>query len=155
VCELDPENPADYSRWAAEFDTAICVNVLETAGDPAMVLRSLHGCVKPGGNVVVLVPQGNALYGTLDQAMGHKHRFSVNEIESLLTGAGFRVERTHQLNKIGAVSWWIYGKLLHRKRIAKVALKLFDKTVWLWRRIDGLMPWRGLSLVVVARRASR
>ena len=31
-------------------------------------------------------------------------------------------------------------------------LKLFDKTVWFWRRVDGLIPWRGLSLIVVARK---
>jgi len=31
-------------------------------------------------------------------------------------------------------------------------LKLFDKTVWIWRRIDGLLPWQGLSLIAVARR---
>ena len=62
------------------------------------------------------------------------------------------MERVHQLNKIGAVSWWIYGKLLGRKKIAKSSLKLFDKTVWIWRRIDGLMPWRGLSLIAIARR---
>jgi len=32
-------------------------------------------------------------------------------------------------------------------------LKLFDKTVWIWRRIDGLLPWRGLSLIVLATKA--
>ena len=61
------------------------------------------------------------------------------------------MERLHQLNKVGAVSWWIYGKILGRKSIAKLALKLFDKTVWIWRRIDGLLPWRGLSLIAIAR----
>jgi len=30
-------------------------------------------------------------------------------------------------------------------------LKIFDKTVWLWSRIDGLFPWPGLSLIAVAR----
>jgi len=44
------------------------------------------------------------------------------------------------------------GKLLGRTRIHKPALKLFDKTVWIWRRIDGLLPWRGLTLVAVARK---
>ena len=34
----------------------------------------------------------------------------------------------------------------------KVFLKIFDKTVWLWRRIDPVLPWKGLSLIVVARR---
>ena len=58
----------------------------------------------------------------------------------------------YQLNKIGALSWGLFGKLLRRKQIGKPALKLFDKTVWFWRRIDGLLPWRGLSLVAVAKR---
>jgi hypothetical protein len=40
--------------------------------------------------------------------------------------------------------------MLHRRHISKVMLKIFDKTVWIWRRIDGLLPWRGLSLVAVA-----
>jgi hypothetical protein len=92
------------------------------------------------------------LYGSLDRALGHKQRFSAAELRALLEKAGFRVEQTRQLNKIGAVSWWIFGKLLGRKKIAKAPLKLFDKTVWIWRRIDGLMPWHGLSLIVIARR---
>ena len=32
---------------------------------------------------------------------------------------------------------------------------MFDKTVWIWRRIDAILPWRGLSLIVVARQTSR
>jgi hypothetical protein len=34
-------------------------------------------------------------------------------------------------------------------------LKVFDKTVWLWRRIEGLLPWPGLSLIIVARNQPR
>jgi glycosyltransferase involved in cell wall biosynthesis len=155
VSALDPENPADYAAWAEKFESALCVNVLESVQDPAAVLSSVRGCLKPGGNVIVLVPQGPGLYGSLDLAMGHKRRFSSGEVRDLLERAGFGVEQLHQLNKIGAVSWWIYGKLLGRKRIAKAALKLFDKTVWTWRRIDGLLPWRGLSLVVIAKRQEK
>jgi glycosyltransferase involved in cell wall biosynthesis len=151
VCELAPDDPASYARLPEKFDSAVCVNVLETVDHPERVLESVHGCLKPGGNIVVLVPQGRALFGSLDQAMGHKRRFSAAELRALLEQSGFRVEQLRQLNKVGAVSWWIYGKVLHRKRIAKVALKLFDKTVWIWRRLDGLMPWRGLSLVAIAR----
>jgi glycosyltransferase involved in cell wall biosynthesis len=151
VCELLPEDPASYARLPEKFDSAVCVNVLETVEHPERVLASLHGCLKPGGNIVVLVPQGRGLFGSLDQAMGHKRRFTAAEMRQLLEKSGFKVEQLRQLNKVGAVSWWIYGKILHRKKIAKVALKLFDKTVWIWRRVDGLMPWRGLSLIVIAR----
>ncbi len=152
VLSLDPENPADYARWPDQFDTALCVNVLETVRDPEAVLRSVHDCVKPGGNVIVLVPQGKGLFGSLDRALGHQQRFSAKEVSDMLAGAGFRTERILQLNKIGALSWLIHGKLLGRKRIAKVSLKLFDKTVWIWRRIDGLLPWRGLSVIAIAKR---
>ena len=31
-------------------------------------------------------------------------------------------------------------------------LKIFDKTVWFWRRLDRLIPWPGLSLIVVGRK---
>jgi hypothetical protein len=48
------------------------------------------------------------------------------------------------------VGWWLFGKVLHRKRISKVMLKIFDKTVWFWRHFDGLLPWPALTLVAVA-----
>jgi glycosyltransferase involved in cell wall biosynthesis len=152
VCELNPENSADYRPWAGKFDTALCINVLETAEDPGVVLASLHGTLTPGGTLLVLVPQGQGLYGSLDQALGHVRRYSTEDIRQILNQTGFRAEEMYQLNKIGALSWWIFGRVMGRKRISKPALKLFDKTVWLWRRIDWLLPWRGLSLVVVAKR---
>ncbi|HML17620.1 MAG TPA: glycosyltransferase [Bryobacteraceae bacterium] len=152
VARLDPENPADYEPWANRFDTALCINQLELVEDPVAVLRSLRGCLKPEGSAVILVPQGPGLYGSLDRGMGHKRRFSKDELNHILERAGFQLERTHQLNKIGAVSWWIHAKLLRRKGIAKLTLKIFDKTVWIWRRLDPVMPWRGLSLIAVARR---
>src|SRR5262249_35661819 len=108
VRQLDPENPPTHLGWSDQFDTALCINVLESVKDPAAVLGSVRGWVKPGGNVIVLVPQGKALFGSLDRALGHQHRFSVREVSELLTGAGFRMERVYQLNKIGAVSWLIY-----------------------------------------------
>jgi glycosyltransferase involved in cell wall biosynthesis len=151
VCKLDPQNPADYARWEQKFDSILCVNVLETVKNPEGVLESVGGCLKAGGVVIVLVPQGPRLYGSLDRALGHVQRFSGSGLRRLLEGSGFQEVRLHQLNRFGTVSWWIYGKLLGRKRIPKVALKLFDKTVWLWRRIDGVLPWRGLSLIAIAR----
>ena len=48
------------------------------------MLESLRGCLKPGGNVMVLVPQGRALFGSLDRAMGHQQRFSAAEMRAML-----------------------------------------------------------------------
>jgi len=152
VCELNPENPGDFAAWAEAFDTVLCVNVLESVAEPESVLRSLRTSLKPGGSVIVLVPQGPALYGSLDRALGHQRRFSSTGIREMLERSGFRLDAVQQLNKVGAAAWWISGKLLRRKKISKPSLKIFDKTVWFWRRTDGLLPWRGLSLVAIAKR---
>jgi hypothetical protein len=108
--------------------------------------------LRPGGNVIVLVPQGPSLYGTVDRSMGHLRRYTRAQISRLMTDAGFRIERVRSFNKAGAPSWWLYSRVLDRSHLNKLTLKLFDKTVWLWRRIDGILPWKGLSLIVVARK---
>jgi len=151
VCELDPNACADFEAWQGQFETALCVNVLESVDDPAAVVRSLRTCLKPGGALIVLVPQGRGLFGSLDKGMGHKRRFAAKELREMLAGCGFTVEREHQLNKLGAVSWWIVGTVLRRSHMSRPVLKLWDKTVWFWRRVDGLLPWPGLSLIAVAR----
>ncbi len=150
VLKLDPERPQDYQDAGGPFDTVLCVNVLEYVDDPAAVVRSAAGVLKPGGSLVVLAPQGQALYGTLDQTLGHRRRFSGGQLRALLEKAGFTVAGMRQLNRIGALGWWFYGKLLRRRQISKVSLKIFDKTAWIWRRADAVLPWRGLSLIAVA-----
>ena len=125
--------------------------MLEYAADPGKVLSSLRSTLTRGGNLVVLVPQGKGLFGKVDQTLGHKQRFEESEIRQMVERAGFTVERTHHVNKISKPAWWMSSKVLGSRRISKISLKLFDKTVWIWRRIDGLLPWKGLSLVVVAR----
>jgi glycosyltransferase involved in cell wall biosynthesis len=152
VCELHPEQPADYAPGAGQFDTVLCVNVLESVKDPVGVLTSLRTCLASGGSVLVLVPQGKGLYGSLDQGMGQLRRFSREELGQMLGQTGFHIEQMYQLNKIGTLSWWLFGKVLGRKTISRPALKLFDKTVWFWRRVDRLLPWPGLSLVAVAKK---
>ena len=79
-------------------------------------------------------------------------RCRLEDLRALLASSGLRCERVHQLNKIGALSWALYGGLLRRRSINKLSLKIFDKTVWLWRRLDPPLPWPGLSLVAVARK---
>lgn len=150
VRKLDPSAAEDYQGLERSFETALCLNVLEYVEDPQAVLDSLQGTLLPGGRLVVLAPQGPGLYGSVDRTLGQKRRFRREELCAMLASVGLRVEQVHQLNKIGTPAWWVYGRLLRRSYIAKPTLKLFDKTVWFWRRVNTLLPWPGLSLVVVA-----
>jgi len=152
VRRLDPAEPAGYSEMQSAFDTALSVNVLEYLDDPASTLRSLHGVLQPGGTLLALVPQGRWLFGSVDRTLGHQRRFSRRELRELLENAGFKIEKFYQLNRAGVPAWALYGRLLHRKKINKVTLKIFDKTVWFLRLVDPLLPWPGLTLVAVARK---
>ena len=145
--------PDDYQRADGPFDTVLCVNVLEYVADPATVIRSAAGVLKSGGSLIVLAPQSQTLFGTLDQALGHRRRFSQPQLRALFEQNGFSVRAMQPLNKIGTAGWWLFGNLLRRKRISKVMLKIFDKTVWFWRHFDGVLPWTGLTLVAVATKA--
>jgi SAM-dependent methyltransferase len=153
VCDLDPLTGEGFEPWAGQFDSALCANLLENVDDPKLVLASLAACLKPGGNLVVLVPQGPALFGSVDKGLGHRRRFSEAELDALLQSVGMKMEASRHLNKLGAPGWWIASKILRREKISRPALKLWDKTVWLQRGIDKILPWHGLSLVTIARKA--
>ena len=150
MLQLDPDRPEDFETAGGPFDTVLCVNVLEYVADPGTVIEAAARVLTTGGSIIILVPQGPGLFGSLDIKLGYLRRFSSTQLATLLQTHGFAIETMYQLNKIGMLGWLIYGKVLRRERISKVMLKIFDKTVWLWRRVDGLMPWPGLSLVVVA-----
>ena len=151
VQRLDPEVPGDLHGLENCFDTVLCLNVLEHLENPAGVLESLRGALKPNGRLVVLVPNVPGIFGTLDRSLGHKRRYNRAAVRQLLEAEGFQVERADSFNKVALLPWWAYSKLLGSGRISKPILKIFDKSVWFWRRLDNLMPWPGLSLIVVAR----
>jgi len=152
VRRLDPEVPEDFAGMENGFDTALCVNVLEYVEDPARTISALRTVLKPGGALVALVPNGPGLFGTLDRTLGHKRRFGAQEARELLEERGFAVEEIYSFNKAGAAPWRIYSRALGSKGINKAVLKIFDKTVWIWRRLDGIMPWQGLTLIMVGRK---
>jgi glycosyltransferase involved in cell wall biosynthesis len=151
VQQLDPDQTEQFASMEGCFDTVLAVNVLEYLEDPAAAVRAVRRTLKPGGVLVVLAPQGPSLFGTLDRRLGHKRRYRAAEVRALLEADGFTVETSYQFNKAGTPPWWIYSRIFSSERINKPVLKIFDKTVWLWRRIDGLLPWQGLSLILVAR----
>src|SRR5580658_916643 len=124
VQRIDPEIPEDLAGMEASFDTVLCLNVLEYLDDPAAVLRTLGGALKPGGRLVVLAPNSPGLFGGLDRRMGHKRRYSIAAARELLESQGLTVERTSQFNKAGAPPWWIYSRMAGKRRISKPVLKI-------------------------------
>jgi glycosyltransferase involved in cell wall biosynthesis len=153
VRQLDAAVPADFAPLEDSFDTVLCLNVLEYVPEPEATVAALSRTLKPGGALLVLVPQSPALFCGIDRKLGHLRRFRLKELSNMLEAAGLHVETTYQLNKFGSLAWALYGGVLRRRSMNKLTLKLFDKSVWFWRRVDGLLPWKALSVIAVARKA--
>ena len=152
VRQLDEDDPGHIMSLGQQFDSVLCLNRLEYLRDPARTLDALRHVLLPEGRLMILAPYDPSLAGTLDQTLSIQRRFSEHDLQVMLGAAGFVIEKTIVLNRMGAAAWRFFGKVLRRRHINKVTLKLFDTTVWLWRRIDSILPWSGLSIVVIARR---
>jgi glycosyltransferase involved in cell wall biosynthesis len=150
VMKVDASNPLDFRDLENQFDTVVMLNVLEHLSDEQKALRNLWSALQPGGKAIVLVPQHPGLYGTLDRALEHKQRYTPKNFEQALTQAGFRVERMFDFNRFSVPGWWLNGKLLRRTKFSRFQLKVMDTMMPFLKRIEGLWPWKGVSVIAIA-----
>jgi SAM-dependent methyltransferase len=154
VQRIDMEAPEDLRGLENCFDTVLCLDLLEDVENPDQVLESLAGTLKPGGRMVVVTPNLPGLFGTLDQRLGHKRRYTAASLRALLEAHGLAVGRTESFNKVSLIAWAAYSRMIGAGNISKLVLKLFDKSVWLLRRLDVVIPWPGLTLIAVASKSA-
>ncbi len=152
VRQCDLGESRDFEPLAGRYDTVVCLNVLEHVPDEAGALANIRGALAPGGKLVVLVPQGPGLYGTLDEVLGHVRRYTRESLSTALKSAGFEVEQVFDFNRATTPGWWWNGRVLRRRHFGRLQLKILNSAVWFLKRIDPLLPWKGTSVVAVARR---
>jgi glycosyltransferase involved in cell wall biosynthesis len=152
VARIDAEEPSDFAPHAGQFDTVVCVNVLEHLDRPRQALANFWTALEPGGRLVAYVPQGRWLTSSLDRALEHRRRYHRASLEAEVREAGFAVESCRHFNRISVLGWLLNGKLLGRARLPRWQVKLFDLLVPVLRLLDGFLPWPGLGLVLVARK---
>ncbi len=82
---------AEHIPYSEHFDVIGAFDVLEHIEDEHPVLRAFHAAIKPGGGVLVTVPQHMVLWSRLDDETGHKRRYCGDELAAKVTAAGFDV----------------------------------------------------------------
>lgn len=140
----------DLSRLGT-FDSAVCMNVLEHIEDDKRALQNIFNLLTKGGKLILLVPAHPALYGRIDEVLGHKRRYRKNELENKLRQAGFKIKTMRYLNLLGGIGWFVNSRIFKKELIPGGQLSLFDKVarpfLFLEKVIE--MPF-GLSLLAIA-----
>lgn len=85
---------ADARRlpFREEFDIVAAFDTLEHVDDDESVLRQMHLAAKPGGGILVSVPQHPFLWSQRDECVAHKRRYTRRELLGKVRSAGFEVE---------------------------------------------------------------
>ena len=149
-CDLDQDSCLDLSRYA--FDTVTCINVLEHTEDDAGALRRVYQLLIPAGRLIVFVPAGRDLFGSLDRSVGHQRRYERGELIERLQSAGFEIESVAYQNRVAKIAWWLNSKILHRRELPLAQSRIFDRLVPLLKALEGKNPSTGLSLIAVGRK---
>jgi 2-polyprenyl-3-methyl-5-hydroxy-6-metoxy-1,4-benzoquinol methylase len=137
-----------------QFDTIVCVNVLEHIEDDIRALTLFREVVEgTGGQVLIFVPAMQAIYGPHDAALGHHRRYSKRSLTAAFAAAGLDVVTMKYTNPIGLLGWmynlYISGNTEHTSQ----QVRFFDRFVAPWALpLERLAtPPIGLSLFAVGR----
>ena len=110
-----------------EFDVVCAFDVLEHVDDDDAVLRRLAAATRPGGGLLVTVPQYEWLWSEADDYGRHRRRYTKRVLETKIEAAGFTLVRS---------TAWVFSLL------PVLAVSRF----WDNRRRGGYDPRRELEL---------
>jgi SAM-dependent methyltransferase len=150
---MDLTDPQDLARVKDErLDTIFSSNVLEHIEADQAVLEGFQRVLTPGGHCIMVVPAGPKLYTRVDAELGHYRRYSEEQLRTKMTAAGFEVVHAERFNRFGALGWWVSGNILRRRDLTPRQMIWFDRLLPLAKLMERVLPWPGMSLIVVGRK---
>ena len=130
--------------------------MLEHIADDRGAVRAPARDAQPGGRLVLLVPAHQALYGTIDEAIGHHRRYEREDLDAPARRVpGSRSRATSTSTRPSIPGWFLNGRLLKRRSVPGVQARLANRLVPLYRLERRFNLPFGLSVIAVARRGER
>jgi SAM-dependent methyltransferase len=123
------DNLKDAEYRTASFDRVIIWHVLEHLIDPVGTLREAHRVLKPGGRLIVAVPNFSSLQARCTGAAWfhldlprHVYHFPLPALRQLLTQVGFDVRSVHHFSLRQNPFGWIQSLLNHFESLPRNGL---------------------------------
>ena len=156
------------------FDGVAMIHVLEHVDDPVAALREAHRVLKPGGLLVIEVPNieswGFALFGRRWRALDvprHLYHFSPASLKPLLIREGFEIVRLSHFSARASAATWAgsmftaMDPIRFRQREAAGRSTLVHKIAYLFLQaafltcaLEGSAVRRGDVISVLARKTA-
>ena len=91
-CDLLQMDARDIP-FEEEFDVIGAFDVLEHIAEDERVLTEIYRAVRPGGGIILTVPQHEFLWSQADEYACHERRYSARDLRQKVQQAGFSVVR--------------------------------------------------------------
>ena len=89
------------------------------------------------------------LFGTQDEILGHKRRYSEKMIEDLASRVGLDLKRIISFNRISTFPWYINGKIFKKRSFSRFQIFVLELAIPLIKIIDKYLPWPSLSMIAI------
>src|SRR6516165_1249836 len=86
--------------FEGEFDVVGAFDVLEHLVEDNRALAQMFNAARPGGGLLVTVPQQRYLWSASDEHAMHQRRYSCTELRKKVETAGFQIERITSFNSL-------------------------------------------------------
>lgn len=139
-----------------KFDSIVCLNVLEHIKNDSKAFNNLNRLLKPGGNLILIIPSHKNLFGEIDRAIFHYRRYEKVDLKQLIEKTKLEILTMKRLNLIGGLGWYISGKLLKNTSVDKNKVRLFNLVGPLFLFLEKFYePPIGTSLLLIARKSRK
>lgn len=136
-----------------KFDSIVCLNVLEHIENDEKALKNLNGLLSDRGYLILLLPAGKILFGKIDKAIGHFRRYSKEDIVKKMNKANFSILQCRELNFLGAIGWFLAGKILNNSTVSENQIKLFNIVGPFMLPLENIIePPVGTSILIIAQK---
>jgi|SRR3990172_746606 len=129
LIEKSIENCSTDELRVYDFDTIVCMNVLEHIENDVSILSAFEQILYPGGRVVILVPAIPQAFGPIDKAVGHFRRYTKASMKKAIGSTSLELERMFYSNFVGLLGWLYNARIRKLTSQNDAQIKLFNKIV--------------------------
>lgn len=150
---IDPDFDKKHSNLFGQFNSVFALNIIEHVEKDDLAIKNCLKLLKPGGQLLILVPAFMGLFNSFDIELGHYRRYTKRSLEKMFIENKLSINYSRYFNSAGILGWWVSGYILKNRNIPSGQMKLYNRLVWLFKIID-LFTNRfvGLSVIVAGRK---